>query len=733
MYALIRLLAWALVSCPFTFNITLAQTTSPAFDSIWASKFDYSVFFAVEAGVQGVSTAQTWPGMGTYIGVGGISSEGKPITSDMRFGIGEQTRLFTSALALRLQEIGYFDLDDPLHQWLPAYTNIDGNATLRQCLTCQAGFFDFSHDIDPTDSAVVFGPDTFFTPEMILARVGSPHFPPGTAFRESSTGYLMVTLAIEAATGKSYVENLHEHILDPFGLDSTFIAPFEKPNGKVAEGWHFGVNLGDVPLPKVFSMYYGTGCIFMTASEMAQWMTMLFTGDIINEQSMMELLTFDPTSFYGLGLETTVYPPLPKDVIYVGRGNVPGYQTICGWDAKRKSATVVFTNLFDVNDNALTALAPFVEKLYFEGPKQSSDAGIIWVASPENLVCEEIHTPAIELENTGTSNLTSVEIHYRMDDGIWHQYDWNGNIQPGNTKFVTLPDIEAGPGEHVLHVFTAEPNHEPDLLNFNDSIRFQFYNYSGTPIVLGVHEEFESPVFPPAGWWQGGEDKFNWQRCALSLKHGASVSKNNFNDVSGESYTLSLPLVDLTSMNKPVLHYHWAYEYYPGYAYKLSVTISTDCNYTEVYLYNAAGEELKTADADFLFFPDTTQWQCNVIDLSEYKDTSLIKFIAQTANGNQLYLDHIEVNDALLCAAEKIEHGKLLMMPNPTQDKIDIYFPAYTTSTIMLYDDNGCLLFSQKVNGEKIVVDLSGYPDGLYVVRWTDGFRSGSEKLLLLR
>src|SRR6187399_1716820 len=117
------------------FEFSNAQVTSPTFDSVWAAKLPDALNTALPtSGVHGASVALTFPGMGTFIGVAGESAPGIPMTPDMQFGIGSNTKVFTAVLALKLQELGILSLDDPLSKWLPSYPNIDGSATIRQCL-----------------------------------------------------------------------------------------------------------------------------------------------------------------------------------------------------------------------------------------------------------------------------------------------------------------------------------------------------------------------------------------------------------------------------------------------------------------------------------------------------------------------------------------------------------------------------------------------------------------------
>ena len=277
-----------------------AQVTSPTFDPGWAAQFQAAIDNVMTGnGLRGLSVAVTIPGQGTFIGVGGESSPGKPITPDMQFGIGSNSKLFTAVLVMKLQELGILSLDDHLSDWLPSYINIDGSATIRQCLSHQTGFFDYSDgNVNHLQTKVVYEPNIFYTPQDLLALVGPPHFAVGEGYFYSSTNYILAALAIEVATGKTYLENLHQYILDPLDMDSSFLAAYESPNGNVAEGWFQEDNyyIGDTP-PNSFSAYWSSGALFSTANEMVQWFDHLWAGDIISQSSLDQLVRFRKSIF----------------------------------------------------------------------------------------------------------------------------------------------------------------------------------------------------------------------------------------------------------------------------------------------------------------------------------------------------------------------------------------------------------------------------------------------------
>jgi len=80
---------------------------SPTFDPEWAARFQQVLDSVMAAsGTPGASLAILAPGQGLFTGVNGISTEGVPITTEMRFGIGSNTKLFIAVVLLKLQEQG---------------------------------------------------------------------------------------------------------------------------------------------------------------------------------------------------------------------------------------------------------------------------------------------------------------------------------------------------------------------------------------------------------------------------------------------------------------------------------------------------------------------------------------------------------------------------------------------------------------------------------------------------
>ena len=704
-------------------NLLNAQTTSPGFNQTWAAQMQAAIDNAVANGeVKGVSVAVTFPGQGTFIGVGGLSKEGVPITPDMQFGVGSHSKTFTAVLMLKLQELNLLSLNDPVSQWLPNHPYIDPSITIRHLLTHKSGIFDFETEIDPHENffenmdTFVYGPDIFYTPQDVLAMIGPSHFPKGESYSYSNTNHLLAAMIIEAVTGKSFVENLHEYILDPLDLDSTFVAAYEAPNGNVACAWHLGDNLGNVPLNAPHSMYLGSGSIYSTAYEMVQWYDNLFSGNVISQASLQELSNFDGASYYGIGLQLRWWPAFPNDDLYIHGGWVPGYTSDVGFDIKKGSIHSILAN----DENNYSVLIPILTILYDSYPRLQNDAGIKKIISPTTQKCTTTIIPQVVLKNYGSANLSSVTIKYQTDAGVLNSFLWTGNLQPDQEVLVSLPSISVPAGSHSFRSFTENPNNSADHYAFNNEALSAFnINTSGIPVPFD--EGFEGS-FPPTGWIAENKTVNDWKKSSLLLLTGSgSAVKNNWYDNTGESYDLELPAINLSSIPNPVLSFNYAYRFYGhGHADGLSILVSTNCGQSYHSVFNKSGQSLKTTTRGYIeggyengFYPGDNEWGQRTINLSAFKNNNnvLIKFRATNANGDNLYLDNVKVANVTDVCSSPTDLNELQITSSSV--KLSWKFQGNTNQFNIYYRPRGTSVWSHKtVAGNKQWVSVNNLQSG---------------------
>jgi CubicO group peptidase (beta-lactamase class C family) len=142
-----------------------------------------------------------------------------PNKLNTRFNIGSMNKMFTATAALQLVRAGKMQLEDHVGKYLPDYPNKDiaNKVTLHHLLTHTGG------------TGEIFGPEfaarrkEMRTLQDYVKVFGSrpPLFEPGSKFRYSNYGMILMGVIIEKVTGGSYYDYVRDHIYQPAGMERT--------------------------------------------------------------------------------------------------------------------------------------------------------------------------------------------------------------------------------------------------------------------------------------------------------------------------------------------------------------------------------------------------------------------------------------------------------------------------------------------------------------------------------
>ena len=124
------------------------------------------------------------------------------------------TKQFTAAAILLLAEDAKMSLDDRLKKWLPSLPRTVDSVTIRQLLTHTSGIVDYEDVIPRGTTAQLRDADVL----RLLESQDSTYFSPGTAYRYSNSGYALLALIVERASGKTFAAFLRERIFVPLGM-----------------------------------------------------------------------------------------------------------------------------------------------------------------------------------------------------------------------------------------------------------------------------------------------------------------------------------------------------------------------------------------------------------------------------------------------------------------------------------------------------------------------------------
>ena len=234
----------------------------------------------------------------------GVEKDGVTrISQDTVFDIASCSKTFTAVCILQLAEKGKLNINDTLDKYFPEY-EAGKNITISNLLHMSSGIPDYLNNPDPfwnisgADAANQkisdILQDRITDEDLLNAMYQAPlSFDPGTQYEYSNTNYRLLAFIIENVTGMKYCDYVKKNIFDKCGMknttsmatgDLTYVPQdFEE---QVKYG--FSDNDGYPACP---NNSRGDGGIHSNLTDMVAFDRALFTGKLLNQDSMKILFT----------------------------------------------------------------------------------------------------------------------------------------------------------------------------------------------------------------------------------------------------------------------------------------------------------------------------------------------------------------------------------------------------------------------------------------------------------
>jgi CubicO group peptidase (beta-lactamase class C family) len=159
-----------------------------------------------------------------------------PNRVDTKFNLGSMNKMFTSVAIAQLVERGKLSFDDPLAKFLPEFPSKEAaeKIKIKNLLCHTAGLGSYFNNKFMESSRARFRTTNDF---MELAKDEKLAFEPGTSWRYSNTGMLVLGAVIEKATGQGYYDYIRENIYKPAGMINSDCYDLDRVNPNLAVGY----------------------------------------------------------------------------------------------------------------------------------------------------------------------------------------------------------------------------------------------------------------------------------------------------------------------------------------------------------------------------------------------------------------------------------------------------------------------------------------------------------------
>jgi CubicO group peptidase (beta-lactamase class C family) len=193
-----------------------------------------------------------------------------PNTDTSRFYLASIAKQFTAAAVLLLAADGKLALGDDVRRYVPELPDRGQRITLDELLHHTSGVRDYGLLLDLEGVGDV---DLVTTEDILwlLAHQQGYNFAPGTRYLYSNSGYVLLSLVVERASGKPYGAFVKERIFDPLGMTDTIV---KDDHGAIVARRAVGYAIrpdGTRRSAVSNTEYTGQGNILSTVRDLARW------------------------------------------------------------------------------------------------------------------------------------------------------------------------------------------------------------------------------------------------------------------------------------------------------------------------------------------------------------------------------------------------------------------------------------------------------------------------------
>jgi CubicO group peptidase (beta-lactamase class C family) len=261
-----------------------------------------------------------------------------PNTLDTKFRIGSMTKQFTASGVLLLEERGKLGLDDPIKNYYASAPASWDKITLRHLLGHTSGIPNYTNTPD-------FGRMSSWhaTPTELVERVRDKplEFEPGAQMRYSNTGYVLLGMVIEKASGTSYQAFLKQNIFDPLGMKDTGYDDNSTVLPRRAAGYTPSANGISNAIYVDMTTPFAAGALYSTAPDLQRWELALFGKRLISAASL-DAMTTKGKGDYGMGLFIGTESGRRR---FEHGGGIPGFNAKMSYYPDTGVAVIALSNL----------------------------------------------------------------------------------------------------------------------------------------------------------------------------------------------------------------------------------------------------------------------------------------------------------------------------------------------------------------------------------------------------
>jgi hypothetical protein len=299
------------------------------------------------------------------------------------------------------------------------------------------------------------------------------------------------------------------------------------------------------------------------------------------------------------------------------------------------------------------------------------------------------------------------------------------NLDLDEEEVFTLNPLNLKTGENQVTITINNPNGLPDSSPANNTITFSSYVDQSTDS-SPLRMTFDNPLEVPWIMTTPVPTSLDWETVTTPKKMSATYKAFN-NTVLGEESWLASPVLDLSRYKQQNLFFDLSYALNLPAEDRLKIVASTDCGVTySKVLFDESGSTFKDSTLMSEWTPPSDKyWRRQRVSLDSVSGLKNVRlaFVAVNANGNNMYIDNIEIfagNDPTppvstlpyqLYYSPRFPQYEVALTFT-LQEKKDVHLQVFTVMGQVVEDD----LLPDTLN-QTYYFDLSNQTSGIYLFR----------------
>lgn len=275
-----------------------------------------------------------------------------PATAESVYRLGSITKQFTAMAIMLLAEQGKLEVEDDLSKFLPDFPLAGHKVSVHQLLNHTSGIKSYTSTKDFFKRA---RQDMTHDELLALFKDEPFEFEPGAKWRYNNSGYYLLGMIIEKASGQTYAEYLQQHIFQPLAMSATRYGHLRTIIPRRAAGYRRqGEELvNDDPIS--MDAPGAAGALVSNVLDLVKWHQALEAGELVSSASYEAMyrrtkLADDSDQPYGYGWALNDLAGKRK----LGHGGgINGFSTMIGRYPDERLAVIVLSNTAGFNTGAV--------------------------------------------------------------------------------------------------------------------------------------------------------------------------------------------------------------------------------------------------------------------------------------------------------------------------------------------------------------------------------------------